>query len=269
MSYLDIKKKYGLATSEDEKEKKTSSGSSSYTDIAKKYGVSYDVDDDYLKSFLSDVNSFSSTDRSSWYSTWNKLDLGSRATTVRGWLNHNKKNYDEETYNSLSDMVDSYVRLNSHFSQFEDEDAYKKWNEENKKREEMLSYDSKAGEAYIKDLETNYNEAKKIVKAIEDRTKLIKQGYARGGYTNAKIDEAIANDKTIVALQEKLAQYGDFDALEKELNDKKLYHTLAGRAQNAAKLSSVSDPAAENYDVNFAQYSVVNDDYADASPLRH
>ena len=150
MNYLDIKKKHGIGTSEEETTKKKTSGSSSYSDIAKKHGVSYDVDEKYLNSFISDANSFISADKNSSFSTWNKLGLGSRVNTVRGWLYHNKNNLDEETYKSLSDTVDSFARLNDYYSQFESEDAYIKWYEDYKKKQAVLGaedfeYYSQAG----------------------------------------------------------------------------------------------------------------------------
>jgi hypothetical protein len=126
MNYLDIKKKHGIGTNESETKKKTASGSSSYSDIAKKHGVSYDVDEKYINSFISDANSFMSADKNSSFSTWNKLGLGSRVNTVRGWLYHNKNNLDGETYKSLSDTVDSLAKLNDYYSRFKSEDEYKR-----------------------------------------------------------------------------------------------------------------------------------------------
>ena len=126
MNYLDIKKKHGIATSESETKKKTTSGSSSYSEIAKKHGVSYDVDENYISTFFSDYNKFASADKDSAFNTWKELDFGSRVNTVRGWLYHNKKNYDEKTYKGLSDAVDSLARLNDYYSQFNSEDEYKR-----------------------------------------------------------------------------------------------------------------------------------------------
>ncbi len=114
MNYEDIRKKHGLGTKDKEDEETTKKGTSqstsgnlSYADIAKKHGVSYDVDEKYLKSFISDANSFAKADKTTSYSTFNKLDLGSRSSNIRGWLNHNKSKLDEETYKSLSDAVDN------------------------------------------------------------------------------------------------------------------------------------------------------------------
>ena len=143
MNYEDIRKKYGLGTKEKEdKDKttnKTTGGGLSYADIAKKHGISYDVDEKYLNSFISDINTFSKADESALYGTWNKLDLGSRANTVRGWLYHNKSNYDAETYKSLSDAVDNYVKLSKVYSQFNTEDEFNSWYKEYKKDEEFRS----------------------------------------------------------------------------------------------------------------------------------
>ena len=138
MNYLDIKKKHGIGTSESESKETTTNSSLSYSEIAKKHGISYDVDEKYINSFISDVNSYISTDENSLFSTWNKLGLGSRANTVRGWLYHNKNNLDEKTYKSLSDTVDSLVSLDSYYSQFESEDVYNDWYESYKEKKAVL-----------------------------------------------------------------------------------------------------------------------------------
>lgn len=152
MDFEDIRKKHGLGAKDEKDEDKdkttstTTGGGLSYADIAKKHGISYDVDDKYLDSFISDINAFSKTDEAALYGTWNKLDLGTRANTVRGWLYHNKSSYDAETYKSLSDAVDNYVKLSDFYSKFANEDEYNKWyekyeKEQDKKRktEELLN----------------------------------------------------------------------------------------------------------------------------------
>ena len=98
MNFEDIRKKHGIGTkdkettdkTEDKTTTKSTGGSLSYSDIAKKHGISYDVDDTFINTFISDANSFISADDDSSFSTWNKLGLGSRVDTVRGWLYHNK-----------------------------------------------------------------------------------------------------------------------------------------------------------------------------------
>ena len=134
MNFEDIRKKHGLGTKDKEDKETTNKSASnttskklSYADIAKKHGISYDVDDKYLDSFISDANKFASADEATSYSTWTKLDLGSRASTIRGWLNHNKSSLDEESYKSFSETIDNFVRLNDHYSQFTTEDEYTNW----------------------------------------------------------------------------------------------------------------------------------------------
>ena len=121
------------------------------------------VDDSYIQAFISDANDFmsSTSDRykdigysnaSSYYDDYNSKsgELGKRADTVRAFLNSNKSNLDENTYNSLMDSLDSFdtnrnrlwnqLRETANFySQWETEEDYNKWYEEYKKSEEHKS----------------------------------------------------------------------------------------------------------------------------------
>ena len=158
---------------------------------------------------------------------------------------------DDATWESkIASMNSAYEETQKHYGKWKNEKAYKKNLERQKEqweaakaaqkeREGMLAYDSVAGEATIKDLESTYNEAMKIVNAINERTRLLQYGNSRAGNLTSLTDEAIAKDSVIAQLREQLAPYGDVDALEKELGEKKRYHTLAGRLQNAEKLASV------------------------------
>ena len=103
----------------------------------------------------------------------------------------------------------------------------------------LLGYDLNAGSSTIKELETKYNEAKKIQDAIDERVALVLYGQSRAGNLQASRENVMASDNVVAELQKQLAAYGDLDALEKDLKEKKRYHTLAERAQNGVKLASV------------------------------
>lgn len=168
---------------------------------------------------------------------------------------------------------DSVIEQAKGRSEYDSEDDYTAKMEIAKKQEAdyqaKLDYDLEAGKSKLDELESTYDEAMKIVDAINERTRLLKQGYTRAGYGKANVEDVIAKDSVILELQEQLSQYGDVDALGKELKEKKAYHTLAGRAQKAVELASVSDPNAENYDANYEMYSGVNQSYANDSVYKY
>ena len=112
MSYLDIKKKYGLTTanSEDESNKRKVK----YSEIAKKHGISYEADEDYINLFMKDANEYIKTVQKdleglSWgnvsdvqNSTKTRLgDISARSNNIRGWLTSNRSKVSEDTYNTL------------------------------------------------------------------------------------------------------------------------------------------------------------------------
>lgn len=184
---------------------------------------------------------------------------------------------DDATWESkIASMNSAYEETQKHYGKWKNEKAYKKNLERQKEqweaakaaqkeREGMLAYDFVAGEATIKDLESTYNEAMKIVNAINERIRLLQYGHSRAGNLTRLTDEDIAKDSVIAQLREQLAPYGDVDALEKELGEKKRYHTLAGRLQNAEKLASVvgNEDFEENsqYESTVAYYRTAWDDF--------
>lgn len=101
----------------------------------KQYYRSFDtsgVDDNYIKTFVSDASSFfggvndnkiSYTDANSRLS-----DLGKRYETLQAWLYQNKSTLDSNTYTSLSDALNNFRSgfdsVNSYYSQFDSEDDY-------------------------------------------------------------------------------------------------------------------------------------------------
>ena len=187
---------------------------------------SRDVDETFINTFLSDANSFLSSaadeynkvgwgNASSTYksrnSTWE--DLSSRFTKVRGWLLTNKDKLDADTYNSLSEtldsirtgsysVMDSFKSANDFYSTFETEDQYNFWNDhktvesrqqwysEKKSRLEELNADgmveARAEELYktgkyphmLSAMEAAWNEIDNEIASIETELR----NYERGNY---------------------------------------------------------------------------------------
>ena len=112
---------------------------------------SYEVNQDFINTFMSDASNFLSSAESDYngigwsnasssydsrYNTWK--DLYSRATVARRWLDNNKANLDQDTYNSLiealdsvsggmSSVLDTFKSAKDYYSQWETEDAYNSW----------------------------------------------------------------------------------------------------------------------------------------------
>ena len=251
MNYLDIKKKHGLATSEEETTKKSKSGSS-YSDIAKKHGVSYDVDDNYISTFFSDYNKFASADNDSSFDTWKELDFGSRVNTVRGWLYRNKKNYDEDTYRSLSNAVDSMAKLTDYYSNFNTAEELNNYQIGWLKPDAEVNAESAAArkEKYQSNTSriTELEDAYKITQQLQERERQLRQGYARGGYGatydavtgeykySSYIEDKVNSDATVIALRKQLEKYGGADAIKTELEGLKAennqYMNLQGKMDN-------------------------------------
>lgn len=121
------KKQSGTSTSYSSSTSSTSSTSSKpsfseWKNNKVKKEVNSTVNTDYINSFITDANNFFSTAESDYASlnsggnakslyesrsaSWR--DLRNRADTISSWLNLNKDNLDEETYNSLSGAIKEY-----------------------------------------------------------------------------------------------------------------------------------------------------------------
>ena len=151
MSYSDVLRKHGLSPTSSKKkdENKSSTTSRIGVDaILKKHGISYDVDDNFINTFLTDANRFLSSAEDEYgkigwgnaspayesrKNTWS--DLSSRSNTIRGWLYSNKSKIHEDDYKGLFDTLDSFDNSASsiikafegaknHYSQWKTEDDY-------------------------------------------------------------------------------------------------------------------------------------------------
>lgn len=105
------------------------------------------VNDDYLKTFVSDANSFLSgvKDYSIGFDSVNSSlsDLKTRRDTLAAWLYKNKSNLDEKSYNSLSanlaDLENNFKTINSFYSQWDSADSYDSWYKNYKAKQDIIN----------------------------------------------------------------------------------------------------------------------------------
>lgn len=115
------------------KEEELTSGAASQFDVAeafkarKRYEMidTSDVDENYVKSFFSDASSFGNFNDETAYGRWNKLDLSSKADKIGKWLSQNKESLDQTAYEKSLELTNIVKNLDDHYSQWENEDAYK------------------------------------------------------------------------------------------------------------------------------------------------
>ena len=83
-----------------------------------------DVNESYIKTFVSDANRFFSTseDDNDAYTKWK--DLSIRSETISAWLYKNRGNLDSKTYDSISSAVKTFGDATKGYSQFSSEDDY-------------------------------------------------------------------------------------------------------------------------------------------------
>ena len=257
MSYLDIRKKYGLTT--DDSEDESNKRKVKYSDIAKKHGISYEADEDYINLFMKDANEYIKTAQKdleglSWgnvsdvqNSTKTRLgDISARSNNIRGWLTSNRSKVSEDTYNellssldtvdrSISSIIDHVDNAKKHYSKWETEDDYNSAVKAQKDYEDMLNFDLESSKSEISDIESQLTEA------INKRGKLNQQitAYSRSN-----------EGKKAKQLRKQRDQIDDTIAsLKATLSQKKQYYTLAERAQSAVALTdeALNAPDLEKY----------------------
>ena len=135
-------------------------------------GKNYDVNEDFINTYISDANSFlksaekdygsigwgnASSAYESRNATWE--DLYSRSTAIRRWIYNNKSRLDKETYKSLSEALDSYKNgvsstldafksAKDYYGQWATEDAYNTYAAEQEwlKSDDFQEYSQKGRE---------------------------------------------------------------------------------------------------------------------------
>ena len=104
------------------------------------------VDDNYIKTFASDADSFLSGAGSfsiDYESAKNSLrDLDSRYDVLQAYFYKNRKNFDDDTYGKLTSALgefrSSFDSVNGFYSQFDSEDSYNSWYENYKAQQEII-----------------------------------------------------------------------------------------------------------------------------------
>lgn len=215
--------------------------SATFTD-AEKRARSINVDEDYINSYISDVNKFyesaqnnaksnsysNAKDTANFYSDqWGKIEK--KSGNIRAYLNRNKNNIPEETYTSLMNMLNENKKKTSdvsqafqqnadYYGQFESEAAYKKAVEVAEQREKEEKYDLTSGKEEL--------DALKTIKKYNTPS-----GSQYTGFVNS--DEYEKAKKT-------LKKYGIDDVSKVDINklttEKEQAYNLASATQSANKL---------------------------------
>ena len=241
--------------------------------ISERWSKRYEVDDNYVNTFIRDTNSFFDNVKSSYdglgYETatsdtaldsykslqQTERDLKNRAQYVRHYLAARKDYIDEETYKNFSSYLDSLT--SSQFTQdfFDARDYYSQWGSKDeydqavaqqKKYEEMLNYDIAGAESSIQDLEQLLSEYDELAAGHYAYT------YDAAYYTDSQLEEFKRQSEAYLQFQQK---YGSKEDLEKQISELNRNINNAQRIQKGVELASVADPTSANYDPEFSKYS--------------
>ena len=215
------------------------------------------VDSSYINLFADTTNSFlkSAKDESEkvgWgnasASYKNRLnsykDLDYRQRVIKTWLDSNRGNLDETSYDRVSSLINTYTSNASsvlnwfkdtkdHYSQWATEDEYNKWKKESEEYEALKNFDTKNGEKEIAHLESILGEYKSLVR-------------------NMTGDNAQPRLKHITTV------YGGEDDLNSLIAEKKQYLNRAKRTQEGITLAGVINN--DDFKENSGYTSTKNDD---------
>lgn len=226
----------------------------------KSSGVSFDINDDYINTFLSDANDFITTAKtdyegigwsnaSSTYTARDEawVDLSNRADYIGTWLKHNKDRLDPDTYNSLSNslnsissnmnpIMDGFRESRRFYSQWETEEDYNKAVEAQKEYDALLNFDLEEGRREIAIKESVLEHSKKnFLKEnglfSDSPSELYGAWFEQTGGELYEEYQRLIRDR------------------EAELSEMKRYYTLAERLQNGVALTedAVNAPDFDNY----------------------
>ena len=211
---------------------------SSGNNIANKYNERY-----------SGYNTSYRSDSSSWLSniTSEKNKFDSESYEIRKLLNQYRDYFDsdyvsnvEEALSGGSSLYQSMLKTatdeNKYWSQFGSEGEYNKYEEYRKTREEMLSYDTKAGEEEVKAIKDRLSDYNSEKSELENLKKSMTYHYP--GTNNEYVPARIAE------LEETLSGYGD---IESDYASKNAYLIEAKNLQKENKLREDAQKA-EDYD---------------------
>ena len=165
-----------------------------------------------------------------------------------------------------SNILSYATQMNDYWSEFETEDKYKEYVAGQKEYNGMLNYDLVEGQKTIDTTQImvdDWNDAVNNKPRVEARIYDIEQELE---YWETDPVKRAAYEKELASLKQDLARYdsilGSYDgwALEKDLAEKKVFHTNATRVQKAAELASVADVDSENYDPEFEKYAALGNE---------
>ena len=175
------------------------------------------------------------------------IDSSNKLRDVSKW--YGMEIDDDETWkNTVTTLNSDYDTIQKYWSNWENEDAYKKALAGQKEYEGWLSFDLEAGKAELDELQKVMDELDELQKGVNATNNGIQVGSR--GYNNEQKREELQS-----RIDELTAQYGGLTGFESYFNEKKTYYTLAERAQSAVRLASVADPESENYDPEFEKYA--------------
>ena len=215
------------------------------------------VDEKYINTFLSDANEYFSNvsndyksigykNASSIYDNYSSkgVELGKRADTIRAFLNSNKNNLDEETYNGLITTLNKFDRnsqsisnqlrnTSNYYSKWETEEEYNDAVKAQEAYEANATLDLDALQKEIKDLETQKEEQDKVKRERDELYGKLVSGWMRARNTAEAAAAKALEDSRIVKYDEQLSGYDD---LVDTLSKKKVTYKQAKHIQDGLKL---------------------------------
>lgn len=252
---LDVNYLMGKTKKTDEEKKKNEEEAQAIIDKVNSGAYNFGVDEDYINSFLDEVNDYVSDVQGSYqnigYGTASSIyedtsqkasALREKETSIRAYLNTHS-NISEDSKNSLLTYLDSYKRFSgnvvtnlyrtkSYYSKWDTEDDYNSYLSQMEEREKLLNYDVSSAQAKKAQLEEKYNSLAGGTVSIVSSAMRSRGGLGNTSYNSASEDEKKSLKKQI-------------DSLTQEI-------TLASRLQNAEKLKAEALSASD-----FREYSKI------------
>ena len=240
------------------KEKQGTSVSSSSGGMDRYYKKQYynsidtsGVDDKYLNSFVSDVNSFIG-DYDGYKLSYGDVntrlsDFTTRYDTIQAWLYQNRSNLAEDSYNSLSDALQSVKGVldtaSNRHSEWGSEEAYNDY-------AGKIGFDLDAGWSEIEELTAQRDEYTALKQRFNDilnsEMSRIQAAYVKKyGSQGIKLAmEAVRkNNPELAEIEKALEAYGDYslEDAEKAIASKTDYYNQAKEIQDPIKAMNSED----------------------------
>ena len=221
------------------------------------------------------------SDASDWLSTattWNS-NFDKEATSIKSYMDQNKDILGDEFIKTVTDALGGNLKVQgdilsastedmNFWSNWDSEDAYKKYLDDQATYEKRLNYNLEAGQKNINYFQSELDAIESIERQIAEISGMsdtLNLAIAKGSaYASGKQKDNEARLATLrQALEDAYAKYGSKDALMAALTSEKQKYTLAERTQRADKLAAVARTDSEYYDPNFSNYAVVNESFAE------